>query len=52
MSRPIPNSAAPRNIVNFDTAPDGRLLLVLDEAPGQTPLALIEHWPALLEQAH
>jgi Tol biopolymer transport system component len=40
--------AAPKNIIALDTAPDGRLLLVCDESPSQAPLALVEHWPALL----
>jgi hypothetical protein len=39
-------------IITFDIGPDGRLLLVSEEATGQIPLALVEHWPARLEQAH
>ena len=48
IGRPVTYPAAPRNILSFDTAPDGRLVLVCDEAPGQLPLSLVEHWPALL----
>ena len=52
VGRPVPYPAAPKHILTFDMGPDGRLLLVCDDAPGQIPLALVEHWPALLEQAH
>ncbi|HEU5153360.1 MAG TPA: hypothetical protein VFU03_01370, partial [Gemmatimonadales bacterium] len=52
IARPVAYRGAPGSIISFDTAPDGRLILVSDEATGQAPLALIEHWPALLEAAH
>jgi hypothetical protein len=52
VGRPVAYPAAPKHIITLDAGPDGRLLLVCDDAPGQIPLALVEHWPALLEQAH
>ena len=51
LGRPVAYTGAPRHIISFDTAPDGRLLLVCDEAPGQLPLALVEHWPTMLDSA-
>jgi hypothetical protein len=39
---------APPNIVHLDAAPNGRLLLVCDEAQDQAPLAMIEHWTTLM----
>jgi Tol biopolymer transport system component/tRNA A-37 threonylcarbamoyl transferase component Bud32 len=48
VGRPTVVPGAPPNIVHLDAAPNGRLPLVCDEAQDQAPLAIIEHWTALM----
>ena len=51
IGRPTLVAGAPDHIISLDAAPNGRLLLVCDESPGQSPLEMIEHWSALATKA-
>ena len=48
IGKPVPMAAAPANIRSFDTAPDGRLLLLYDDRSAEAPLTLVENWTARL----
>ncbi len=44
----VPGS--PAGVYGFDTAPDGRLLVIYDPGVATTPLRLIENWTKLLDE--
>jgi serine/threonine-protein kinase len=46
IGRPVAVAGAPDDIIDLDTAPNGRLLLIRSESSGEAPLEIITQWTA------
>jgi len=46
IGRPTAVAGAPDDIIDLDTAPNGRLLVIRSESSGEAPLEIITHWTA------
>jgi len=50
VGKPASVAAAPTNIRDLESAPDGRLLILYDDQPAGAPLTLVENWAARLRR--
>jgi hypothetical protein len=51
IGRPTAVAGAPDDIIDLDTAPNGRLLVIRSESSGEAPLEIITHWAAPTNRA-